>query len=158
MKNFCLGLCLLACAAPVNAADPVQRNPSPSGSGLILDSVTVNPGAKLLFISGKTADKIDEAAPNAGYGDTRTQTIGALSKIRQAVERQGLTIADVIRLTIYVVEDPKLGKPDYAGMNAGYREIFGTASNANVVARSAVEIRALQSPGILIEIDAIAAR
>lgn len=157
-REFMLTLALAALATTPAAAQNVQRNAFPGGSTLLLESVTVSPGARTVYVSGHVADPLDAAKPKAGFGDTRTQTISTLRRIDQALQRQGMSIKDVIRLTIYVVADPALGQPDYAGMNAGYREFFGTAANPHVVARSAFEIKGLQIPGLLLEIDAVAAR
>ena len=153
-----LTLALAALATTPAVAQNVQRNAFPGGSTLLLESVTVSPGARTVYVSGHVADPLDATKPEAGFGDTRTQTISTLRRIDQALQRQGMSIKDVIRLTIYVVADPALGQPDYAGMNAGYREFFGTAANPHVVARSAFEIKGLQIPGLLLEIDAVAAR
>ena len=153
-----LALILPALATTPAAAQNVQRNAFPGGSTLLLESATVAPGAHTVYVSGHVADPLDAAKPEAGFGDTKTQTISTLRRIDQALQRQGMSIKDVIRLTIYVVADPALGRPDYAGMNAGYRQFFGTAANPHVVARSAFEIKGLQIPGLLLEIDAVAAR
>lgn len=68
-------------------------------------------------------------------------------------------MSDVVKLTVFVVGDPKLdGKMDFAGFNAGYREFFGTAANPNLVARSTVQVAALAGPNFLIEIEATAAK
>jgi 2-iminobutanoate/2-iminopropanoate deaminase len=73
--------------------------------------------------------------------------------------RRGFSMNDVVKLTVFVVGDPKLGgKMDFAGFNAAYREFFGTAENPNLVARSTVQVAALVSPNFLIEIEAIAAK
>ncbi|MDM7955650.1 RidA family protein [Blastomonas sp.] len=141
-------------------AGTVERhlNPAPS---IILDSVTIPSGAEILMLSGQIADPIDPASTNslAAFGDTRTQTISTLRKIEAALGRRGYALSDVVKLTVFVVADPRLeGRMDFAGFNAGYREFFGTAANPNLVARSTVQVAGLAGPHYLIEIEAIAAK
>ncbi len=148
-----------AIAAPAGAAE-INRitNPPPA---IILGGVIIPPGAETFLLSGQLASPIDPAKTDSieAYGDTKTQTISTFKKIKAALEKQGYTMNDVVKLTVFVTGDPKLnGKMDFAGFNAGYREFFGTAENPNLVARSTVQVAALAGPNFLIEIEAIAAR
>ncbi len=152
-------LATLAAAAPAAAAD-INRitNPPPA---LILGGVIIPPGAETFMLSGQLASPIDPAKTDSieAYGDTKTQTISTFRKIKAALEKQGYSMKDVVKLTVFVTGDPKLGgKMDFAGFNAGYREFFGTAENPNLVARSTVQVAALAGPNYLIEIEATAAR
>jgi len=63
-------------------------------------------------------------------------------------------------MTVFVTADPKRpdGKMDFAGMNEGYRQFFGTAENPNVVARSTVQVAGLAGPYYLVEIEVTAAK
>lgn len=146
-----------AIAAPA-AAQNIVRTPAVGGSGLILESATVKSPASTVYVSGQMASALDPANPAAGHGDTKTQVISALGKIEKALQKQGMEMSDVVRLTLYVVADPKLGKPDYAGMNEGFRQFFMTQKNPNTVARSAFEIAGLQLATAYVEIDAVAAK
>jgi 2-iminobutanoate/2-iminopropanoate deaminase len=68
-------------------------------------------------------------------------------------------MSDVIKLTVFVAGDPKLGgKMDFAGMNDGFKQFFGTADNPGTVARSTVQVAALAGPAFLVEIEATAAK
>jgi 2-iminobutanoate/2-iminopropanoate deaminase len=149
----------LAFAAPIQAAEIVRHtNPPPA---IILSGVTIPPGAETLILSGQLPSPIDPAKTDSieAYGDTKTQTVSTLKKIKVLLEKQGYAMSDVVKLTIFVVGDPKLaGKMDFAGFNAGYREFFGTAENPNLVARSTVQVAALAGPNFLIEIEATAAK
>lgn len=150
---------LLTFASPAQAQQIVRHtNPPPA---IILSGVTIPPGAETLMLSGQLASPIDPAKTDSieAYGDTRTQTISTFKKIEAALAKQGYAMSDVVKLTVFVVGDPKLGgKMDFAGFNAGYREFFGTASNPNLVARSTVQVAALAGPNFLIEIEATAAK
>lgn len=147
------------CCAPALAQGIVRHtNPPPA---IILGGVTIPPGAEILMLSGQLASPIDPAKTEGieAYGDTKTQTISTFRKIEAALAKQGYAMSDVIKLTVFVVGDPKLGgKMDFAGFNAGYREFFGTAANPNLVARSTVQVAALAGPQFLIEIEATAAK
>ena len=91
-------------------------------------------------------------------GDTKAQTISTLGKIKAILESQGYSMADLIKLSLFVAADPKLGKLDFAGANEGFKAFFGTKENPGTVARSTFQVAALVGPYYLIEIEAIAAK
>jgi enamine deaminase RidA (YjgF/YER057c/UK114 family) len=159
---FLLSLALLA--APASAAG-IERFKAPgTAPALILQGVSVPAGSDLLFLSGQLASPIDPKLPMSPsvtmeqLGDTKTQTISTLGKIKAALEAHGYKMSDVIKLTVFVAADPKLGKMDFAGMNEGFTQYFGTAENPNTVARSAFQVAALAGPAFLVEIEATAAK
>ncbi|MEP6784432.1 MAG: RidA family protein [Sphingomonadales bacterium] len=147
------------CATSVVAA-PIVRHTNPPPA-LILSGVTIPPGAETVLLSGQLANPIDPAKTDSieAYGDTKTQTISTFNKIKAALAKLGYSMSDIVKLTVFVAGDPKLGgKMDFAGFNAGYKEFFGTPENPNLVARSTVQVAALAGPNFLIEIEAIAAK
>lgn len=158
----CAGAALVPAqaAAQDGAITRIQRNPS----ALILEAARVNAGADVIYVSGQLPSPIDPSLPMASVtsieqlGDTRQQTISTLAKIQDVLATQGFTMADVVKLTLFVVADPRTGQMDFAGVNAGFREFFGTAENPNTVARSTFQVAGLVGPHYLIEIEAIAAR
>ena len=166
MRNMKAIMTALAGLASAAGANPIERYKAPSTApSLILQGVLVPAGADMLYLSGQVASPVDptkKPGPDlsiADYGDTRAQTINVLAKIKQAVESHGFAMKDVIKLTIFVVGDPKLGgKLDFEGVNAGFKIFFGTADNPNTVARSTVQVAALAGPAYLVEIEATAAR
>ncbi len=167
IKTTAFAACLLAAAAAATpaAAQTVVRHPN-TPPAMILQGVTVKPGAEMLYLSGQLAAPIDptkKVAPAAmtiaDFGDTKTQTISVLTKIKALVEAKGFKMSDVIKLTVFVAGDPKLGgKMDFAGMNDAYKMFFGSAENPNTVARSTVQVAALAGPAFLVEIEATAAK
>ncbi|TXC71496.1 endonuclease [Sphingomonas ginsenosidivorax] len=167
IKTTAFAACLLATlpvATPAAAQTVVRHANTPPA--LILQGVTVKPGAEMLYLSGQLAAPIDPtktvapaALTIADFGDTKTQTISVLKKIKALVEAKGFTMSDIIRLTVFVAGDPKLGgKMDFAGMNDAYKMYFGSAENPNTVARSTVQVAALAAPQFLVEIEATAAK
>jgi len=147
------------CGSAAMAA-PIVRHTNPPPA-LILGGVTIPPGAETVLLSGQLANPIVEgkAATMDDFGDTKTQTISTFSKIKAALAKLGYSMSDIVKLTVFVAGDPKLGgKMDFAGFNAGYKEFFGTPENPNLVARSTVQVAALAGPNFLIEIEAIAAK
>src|SRR3546814_16074724 len=92
-------------------------------------------------------------------GDTRTQTISTFNKIKSILASRGYAMSDIIKLTVFVAGDPKLGgKMDFAGVNEGFKMFFGTPENPETVARSTIQVTALAGPAFLVEIEATAAR
>ncbi|MES3152908.1 RidA family protein [Sphingomonas faeni] len=153
----------MASAATTKGAVVRHANTPP---GLILQGVTVPAGATTLYLSGQLAAQVDPSrkiAPAdltiADFGDTKTQTISVFTKIKTILAAQGYAMSDIIKLTVFVAGDPKLGgKMDFAGMNDAFKMFFGTADNPNTVARSTVQVAALAGPAFLVEIEATAAK
>jgi enamine deaminase RidA (YjgF/YER057c/UK114 family) len=164
MRLLSLLTILLAALALPAAADAqvtrIQRNPQ----ALILDAAKVSAGTDLLFVSGQLASPVDPDKPMAEVksieemGDTRTQTIAALGKIKQILESQGYKMSDAIKLTLFLAPDPRTGRMDFAGANEGFKMFFNTPETPVTVARSTFQAGALVGPYYLIEIEAIAAK
>ena len=154
---------LAALVLPLQAQAQVTKIKS-NPQALILDAAEVKAGTDMIFVSGQLASPLDPAKPMSelkspdDFGDTKTQTISVLGKIKAVLEKQGYSLADVVKLTLFVAADPKLGKLDFAGANDGFKQFFGTAENPTTVARSTFQVAALVSPVYLIEIEAIAAK
>lgn len=163
LPTFAAALFFATALAPAPALAEViklKRNPS----ALILDAATVKAGTDMMFVSGQLASPVDPAKPMTevksieDLGDTKAQTISVLGKIRDILATQGMTMADVVKLSLFVAADPRTGKMDFAGANEGFKAFFGTADNPSTVARSTFQVAALVGPHFLIEIEAIAAK
>lgn len=162
VHTIALGLAALTCLSGQAQAQVTKIEANPPG--MILQAAKVSAGTDMIFLSGQLASPIDpnkttkDITSFEDLGDTKTQTISTLNKIKAILAAQGYTMADLVKLTLFVAPDPKTGKMDFAGANAGFREFFGTADNPTTVARSAFQVAALAGPYFLIEIEAIAAK
>lgn len=154
-------LCALALSIPATGqVTRIQRNPE----ALILEAAEVGAGADVIYLSGQLPSPLDPAKPMSEVtsleemGDTRAQTISTLAKIEEILESRGYAMSDVIKLTLFVAADPRLGRMDFAGVNEGFRQFFKTEANPETVARSTFQVAGLVGPHFLIEIEAIAAK
>jgi len=140
------------------AQEVVHQGPPESP---IASLTAVPPGYGMVYVSGMTPPVIDPKAPagsTATYGDTKTQTLGVLKRLSDALQSRGLTFADVVMMRVYLVGDPALGgKMDFAGMMEAYKQYFGTAAQPNKTARVTVQVASLVGPGMLVEIEVQAA-
>jgi enamine deaminase RidA (YjgF/YER057c/UK114 family) len=133
---FTLFAANLVIAAAATAA-PIVRHTNPPPA-IILDGVTIPSGAETVLLSGQLTNPIVEgrAATIEDYGNTKTQTISTLNKIKAARAKLCYSMSDIVKLTVFVAVDP----------NPGYEEFFGTVENPKLVARSTVQVAALAGP------------
>lgn len=135
----------------------VERKQS-SPTAMIASSAMVPPGSKIYYLSGSTASPVDPAKTDT-LGDTRTQTLSILTKMKAQLETLGLEMGDIVKLTVFLVGDPTLGgKMDRDGMTASYKMFFGTPDQPNLPTRSTIQVAALGRPQVLVEIEAVAAK
>jgi enamine deaminase RidA (YjgF/YER057c/UK114 family) len=116
-----------------------------------------------LYVAGQMASPQTPAdtakGTQAAYGDTQAQTESALKNIETILKREGLTMADVVQMDVFLAPDPaKENKMDFAGMNASYSKYFGTAEQPNKPVRAAMQVAALATPWGLVEIQVVAVK
>jgi enamine deaminase RidA (YjgF/YER057c/UK114 family) len=163
---FTAQLCTAAFAATLlcapAGAEEIKRTGIPNSTFPISLTVSVPANSRLVFVSGTLADVANPAAPKGSfeaYGDTQTQTASILGKIDKLLAAEGLSLADVVKVNVFMVGDPKLdGKMDFAGLNAAYGQFFGSSTQPNKAVRTALQVAALPMPGGLVEIEATAAK
>lgn len=99
----------------------------------------------LLFCAGQIP--IDPADPNQPFpDDIAAQTRRVLENIKLILDDQGLTLANVVKSTVFMVN-----LADFATMNA----VYGSYFTADFPARSTVQVAALPK-GAQVEIEVIA--
>ncbi|MGC4252860.1 MAG: RidA family protein [Sphingobium sp.] len=152
MKYASLFVAALLAAPSIASAAPV-RHEAPGWP--ILAGVTLPPESQITILSGT----VPLPGKDGSYGTTRDQAVSAFRQIKAQLAEQGLTMGDVVKLTVFLVGDPKLGgKMDFKGFSEAYGQFFGTKDQPHVVARSVVQVAGLVDPGWLVEIEAIAAK
>jgi 2-iminobutanoate/2-iminopropanoate deaminase len=105
-------------------------------------AIKVSGAQSVLFISGQVA--YDKDGGVAHRGDVKGQ---AREAIKALVEAQGGTLANVVKLTTYVLDVRY--RPDLASVR---EEFFGKKGPASTL----IQVPALAHPDWLIEIEAIA--
>jgi 2-iminobutanoate/2-iminopropanoate deaminase len=117
-----------------NAPQPI----GPYSQGILVDG--------FLFVSGQGA--IDPSSGRLVGADIESQTRQTLTNVRNIVEASGLSIRDVVRVSVYLKN-----MKDFKKMNEVYASFFGETPPA----RTTVQVE-LPQPEMLIEVDAVARR
>lgn len=142
--------------------EEIKRVSSATSQAPISTTVVVPSGSRLVFLSGNLADVANPAAAKGSieaYGNTNTQVISILKKCEKLLAAEGLTLADVVKVNVFMAGDPELGgKMDFAGLNAAYSQFFGSSTQPNKPVRTALQVAALPMPGGLVEIEMTAAK
>lgn len=160
--------CALAMAAAlasfVPAAQAAAKKPAPvvertssNPTAVISSTATVPADMKLVFISGTTPSPLDPAKPE-DFGDTKTQTLSILTKMKAQLETMGMTMGDIVKMTVFLVSPTPGGRMDSAAMNDVFKTFFGTPEQPNKPTRSTIQIAALGRPTMYVEIEAVAAK
>ena len=114
--------------------------------------VVVATGSRQVFVSGQLP--IDDGGSLVGAGDLAAQTERTFRNVATALAAAGATVADVVKITVYIAGFDGSSLAQYAA---------GFARAADVVlgpdgppAATLVGVAALALPGQLVEIEAVA--
>lgn len=161
LNKTVVGMGILLAASSAWAAG-IERVPSTYPNSPILQSVTLPANTEVTYLSGLLPDPVDAKAPKdqvRAAGNTEAQARVVLRKVETVLASQGLKLADVVQLRVYLVGGPALGgKLDFEGLQVAFREFFGNAQQPLKPARTTVQVAGLVLPGALIEIEAVAAK
>jgi enamine deaminase RidA (YjgF/YER057c/UK114 family) len=124
---------------------PLPPSQNPTGADLPVSGATW--AGNTLYVSGWLDPDMKADT------DTKSQTVGILKDMQKLLESQNLTMGNVAMVRVY------LGKPDFAGLTAGYTQFFGTKDQPNKPARTTLQVvLPAASRGALVEIDMVAVR
>ena len=121
----------------------ISTKQAPAAIGPYSQAIRVG---NLVFTSGQIP--IDPATGSFVEGGIKEQTRQSLSNVRAILEEAGLSMANVIKTTVFLAD---MG--DFGAMNEVYAEFF----SAPFPARCAFAVKTLPK-GALVEIESIAAR
>lgn len=137
----------------------VIRHPIPNSTFPIAQSVQVTGNVTTYYVSGQVppvANKDADSQSLQAYGDTKTQTVGVLNRIKTILDGLGLTMGDVVKMQVFLVHNTATPM-DFKAFMEGYTQFFG-GSQPNLPARSVVGVASLANPGFLVEIEVIAVK
>ncbi len=150
---------LSALVAGHPALAEVIRHPIPNSTFPISQAVEVRGNVTTIYVSGQVPPIVNkEFDTNAreAYGDTKTQTVGVLNRIKTILDGFGLGMGDVVKMQVFLVHTPA-SPMDFKAFMDGYTQFFGGAQ-PNLPARSVVGVASLANPGFLVEIEVIAVK
>jgi len=101
-----------------------------------------------VYVAGQVA--LDAGGKLVGAGDLRAQTQQAFENLRRSLEAGGARFADLVKLTIFVVDY----KPEHRLIVADVRNRF--VAEAQPPASTLVGVQALALPELMIEVEGIA--
>jgi enamine deaminase RidA (YjgF/YER057c/UK114 family) len=156
-----LGVALFAAvfAALGIARAEVVRHPIPNSTFPIAQAVQVSGNTTTYYISGQVPPVVDKNAPptsTEAFGDVKTQTVGVLNKTKTILEGLGLTMADVIKMQVFLVHDTR-APMDFKAFMEGYTQFYG-GDQPKLPVRSVFGVSALANPGFLVEIEVVAVK
>ncbi|MGE4335916.1 MAG: RidA family protein [Pigmentiphaga sp.] len=124
-----------------------QVHPSaPWSRELFAEAVTVSGPGTTLYLSGIGPEALgDQPGDIQHRGDVYAQTKLAYDKARQVLAKHGASLADVVKITAYVVDARTL-----AEYHRARREAF---QGVPPPAHTLLVISALAWPGMLVEVD-----
>ena len=121
--------------------NPEGMNPPPFYS----HGVEVEAGARMIFVSGQVGTRRDGTVAE-GIGE---QAKVAVENLTAVLAAGGMTPADIVKSTIYLTDEANF---------EGFAAVAAPLLAQPPAATTLVYVKALASPELLVEIEAIAAR
>jgi enamine deaminase RidA (YjgF/YER057c/UK114 family) len=152
---------LSACQTLPLETAKVTRYPNAGPNAVTSKAVEVPGAASIVFVSGNTPQPANPSAAEfspAYWGDTEAQTVSVLKKLTAVLNETGLTMADVVKVQVFLVAPAPGQLADFAGFGRGFVQSFGAASGGQLPSRTVVTVASLGKPGMLVEIEVTAVR
>ncbi|MEU6135187.1 RidA family protein [Nocardioides sp. NPDC047086] len=125
----------------------VVQNPELNAPvGRFSQAVKCRAAGEFLFVAGLTSRAPDGSL--VGDGDIELQTVTILENMKKLVETAGGTMSDIVNVTVYTTDMRYFDK---------VQEVRGRYFFQPLPASAMIEVSKLAAPGMLIEIDAVAA-
>jgi 2-iminobutanoate/2-iminopropanoate deaminase len=143
-------LAVMASAAPAQTFEKKNYNYSEWAKGRFSEAVTLIGPGKMIFLAGVGAeDENGKGGDILHKGDFTAQCKYAFDKIKRALEKNGATLGDIVKMVTYLT-DVRF-QPDFGKCR---QETFGTTP---MPAHTLLIISQLAWPGMLVEVDVTAA-
>lgn len=126
----------------VSPSGNILRNPA---GGYTHRTVEIPPGSRILYISGQTATDPEGRTP----ADAQIQAEIVYQKIARSLADAGMTMGDLVKTTVYLIDPADVGALIAAG-----RKYNPSGKHAGTL----VYVKALATPDVRIEIEAVAAK
>lgn len=114
--------------------------------GRFSQAVKCQAAGEFLFVSGLTSRAQDGSL--VGEGDVELQTVTILENMRKLIETAGGKMSDIVKVTVFVTEIRYFDT---------VQEVRSRYFFPPLPASAMIEVSKLATPGMLVEIDAIAA-
>ena len=119
-------LAMLSAGVPAAAFAEIVRHPIPNSTFPIAQAVQVTGPVTTYYVSGQVPPVVNkDADPSslAAYGDTKTQTVGALNRIKGILEGLGLSMGDVVKMQVFLVHSPS-APMELQGVHGGLHPVL----------------------------------
>jgi enamine deaminase RidA (YjgF/YER057c/UK114 family) len=145
-----LSLAAASSVAPAQTFEKKNYTYSEWTKGRFSEAVTLIGPGKLIFLAGVgSEDENGKSGDILHKGDFTAQCKYAFEKIKRALEKNGATLGDIVKMVTYMTDVRY--QPDFGKCR---QETFGTTP---MPAHTLLTINQLAWPGMLVEIDVTAA-
>ncbi|BDB20675.1 hypothetical protein cym2001_40400 [Pseudomonas sp. CYM-20-01] len=146
---------LTSSPVPIDVVSTKQLQ-STGKPGLMEALSAVIPSLTLPEKTGWDASAIDhvEVLRDGAAAQYGSDAIAGVINVVLKADTSGTSVTNIGHGRVYFAGDGL----DFAGLQAGYTQFFGTPEQPNKPARTALQVVALPLPGALVEVEAIAAR
>lgn len=120
-------------------------NPPGTSAQFYSQGVEVVSPQRLLFISGQVGVRHDGSVAEGIAGQTQV----ALENLRAVLAEAGMEVSDIVKSTIYLTDE---------SLFAGFAEAGASFTSSPPPATTLIYVKALASPELLVEVEAIAAK